>query len=863
MFRTRWIRKAFDLPYSLGQRRRQVTESRKPVRLMLESLEERVTPCDSTSLVPGNIALNFYGNAHSPAFLIPVTVKDIDTGGMATSGTVSIDLVSGSSKIILGSATVGANGVADVSVDLGKLPANLSLGDYKLEETFEGNSSYFACSASGTLTISALATTIVPVTVTFSYSNTGNVTVTGSNVIPLGTDADNYAVLYEGTGGHTLHISNTVINGNVGIGGNGVVQCDAHSTITGTLDFSGSGSGQFSGPGDQGDDSHGNGDHGNKNGDHGDDDDDDSGEGTSGPSAINVNDAAVTLALNAINALSGSLAGLGTSLTINGTQTINESDGLLVTVNGVSYRVFNVTSYHMGDNDVLTIKGDGSGIPVVFNFGGKGDINLGGDVVLANGLVPDQVLWNCSTSGGTVHLHGNADDHPASAFQGIILAPNATIDLDNANLIGRIFGGDDSDMQIVGEGTITAPTSVVTIPTTTYGSFTLTVDVNSSTTPVSGGTVTFDLVVGNQTIDLGKATVGANGIATLTVTDQAILKELASLKPGTYELVETFSGSSPFAGCSTTTTLTITPTPTTIVVPGNINVTINNNTTYNITVNVNTPSGPATSGTVTLDLVVNGKTIVLGTGTVGPNGTVTVDVNGTTLSSLPPGQYQLVVNFKPGSGSTNANGSTTTTLTILPSAGPGDTTTTPTETITIVIPGNGISNFNGGTTTIPVVINGPSGPVSGGTVTITLLTPTGSEVIGSGPVSGGAAAVPVTVPPGLLPGTYPLLESFTDSSGTFPGNNAAGTLTVQPLNPLVAALELALDAAMIANMSNPGSVGELQMFSQVFLHQSVPTSLPQLLSTIQSLLPQTGSMLFPALQFAGFLDIDLPIENPM
>ncbi len=858
MFRTRWIRKALDLPYSLGQRRRQAKKSRKPVRLMLESLEERVTPCDSTSLVPGNIALNFYGNGNSPAFLIPVTVKDIDTGHVATSGTVSIDLVSGSSKIILGSATVGANGVADVSVDLGTLPTNLSLGNYTLEETFEGNSSYFACSASGTLTISALATSISPVTVTFSYSNTGNVTVTGSNLVPLGTDADNYAVLYEGTGGHTLHIANTVINGNVGVGGTGVVKMDAHATINGALDFSGSGSGQLAGSSDQGDDdSHGKG-HGSDK-----DDDDDSGEGTSGPSVINVNDAAVTLALNAINALSNSLAGLGSSITINGTQTINESDGRLVTVNGVSYRVFNVTSYHMGDNDVLTIKGNGSGIPVVFNFGGKGDINLGGDVVLANGLVPDQVLWNCSASGGTVHLHGNADDQPASAFQGIILAPHATIDLDNANLIGRIFGGDDTDMQIVGEGTITAPTSVVTIPTTTYGSFTITVDVNSSTTTVSGGTVTFDLVVGNQTIDLGKATVGANGIATLKVTDQAILKELASLKPGTYELVETFSGSSPFAGCSTTTTLTITPTPTTIVVPGNINVTINNNTTYNITVNVNTPSGPATSGTVTLDLVVNGKTIVLGTGTVGPNGTVTVDVNGTTLSSLPPGQYQLVVNFKPGSGSTNANGSTTTTLTILPSAGPGDTTTTSTGTITIVIPGNGISNFNGGTTTIPVVINGPSGPVSGGTVTITLLTPTGSEVIGSGPVSGGAAAVPVTVPPSLQPGTYSLLESFTDSSGTFPGSNAVGTLTVQPLNPLVAALELALDSAMIANMGNPGSVGELQMFSQVFLHQSVPTSLPQLLSNIQSLLPQTGSMLFPALQFAGFLDIDLPIENPM
>jgi hypothetical protein len=514
----------------------------------------------------------------------------------------------------------------------------------------------------------------------------------------------------------------------------------------------------------------------------------------------------------------------------------------------------------MGDNDVLTIKGDGSGIPVVFNFGGKDDVNLSGDVVLTNGLVPDQVLWNVTSSGATVHLHGNDSDRPDAAFRGIIFAPNDKIDLDNVNLIGRVFGGDCSDMQIVGQTTITAPTAVATIPGSTSSSFTISVAVNSTSTTVSGGTVTFDLIVGNKTIDLGTATVGANGVATLTVTNQATLQELASLTPGSYELVETFSGNSPFAGSSTTTTLTVTPEQTTIVVPPSVNVTINNNTTYNITVDVNSPNGPVTSGTVTLDLVVNGNTIPLGTGTVGPNGTVTVTVNGNTISSLPSGTYNLVVNFNAGPGSPNASGSTTTTLNLLPALGSNATTSNATPTN--VIPGNGVSNFLGGPTTIPVVVNSSIGPVPGGTVTITLLTPAGSMVIGSGPISGGAAAVPVTVPAGLLPGNYSLLESYS-GNGNFLGSNATGTLTVQPLNPLVAALELAIDAAMLANMGNPGSAGELQMFSEVFLHQPVPTSIPQLLSNIQSLLPQTGSMLFPALEFAGFLDTDLPIENPM
>ena len=52
-------------------------------------------------------------------------------------------------------------------------------------------------------------------------------------------------------------------------------------------------------------------------------------------------------------------------ITINGTQTINESAGQLDTINTVSgpvqFRVFNVTSYSYGDGKLLTIMGDGTG----------------------------------------------------------------------------------------------------------------------------------------------------------------------------------------------------------------------------------------------------------------------------------------------------------------------------------------------------------------------------------------------------------------------------------------------------------------------------------------------------------------------
>src|SRR5262249_41738785 len=156
---------------------------------------------------------------------------------------------------------------------------------------------------------------------------------------------------------------------------------------------------------------------------------------------------AVTTALSTVTTLSSSLAGLGTSLAINGTQTINESAGQLVTVGGVTYRIFNVTSYSENDGKLVTSNGDAAGNPVVFNFGFNSNVNLGGDVALTGGLADDQVLWNFATSGKNVSLNNNASSYPDLAFHGVLLAPNDKISVVNANLSGRVFGGNSSDMQ--------------------------------------------------------------------------------------------------------------------------------------------------------------------------------------------------------------------------------------------------------------------------------------------------------------------------------------------------------------------------------------------------------------------------------
>ncbi len=252
--------------------------------------------------------------------------------------------------------------------------------------------------------------------------------------IPLG-DAANYAILYTGTGGHNLQITNVTVNGNIGVGGTGKLQDNGPNTINGYVNFSAANTGQFS----------------NNNG------------GNVGPTSVNYSVGQVTTDLNNLSTLSGDYSG-GTSITIgNSGATINESAGALQTVGGVVTRVFNVTSYSAVNTTVVTINGDGSGDPVVFNFApGTGNVNLSGTVVLTGaGLTSgDQVLWNFQSTGQNVGLNNNGE----IAFQGILLAPNDVMNLTHAELDGRVFGGDSGDMQIVSGDVLDTPVTNTPIP---------------------------------------------------------------------------------------------------------------------------------------------------------------------------------------------------------------------------------------------------------------------------------------------------------------------------------------------------------------------------------------------------------------
>ena len=275
--------------------------------------------------------------------------------------------------------------------------------------------------------------------------------------IAIGTDAANYGVLFEGGGsGNQLSISNVTVNGNIGVGGTGLVAFSGPGTINGSLNFSASNSGQFS----------------NTNGSN------------VGPTSVNYNVAGVTNALNTVNSLNttlGGAAGTSISISLSGTttQTINESAGALFMSSGVNYRVFNVTGFNTTNGNTINVVGDGSGDPVVFDFAISANFN---NQVTLSGLTSDQVLWNfvggTGLSGGpTLQINTNASSNLATVgARGIFLDPNGSISAVNANVFGRVFGGDSHNMQIVSGDTINAPVPepssiilLITVLFVTYG----------------------------------------------------------------------------------------------------------------------------------------------------------------------------------------------------------------------------------------------------------------------------------------------------------------------------------------------------------------------------------------------------------
>jgi hypothetical protein len=264
--------------------------------------------------------------------------------------------------------------------------------------------------------------------------------------VPLG-DAANYAVLYSGYSNNTLQITNVTVNGNIGVGNIGMATDSGPSTVNGSINFAAGNPNTLA----------------NNNVND---------VITGGVHYGNTNINTDLANLSTLSSGLGALTGTNVAFTNSATQTINESSGQLETLNGVTYRVFDVTSVGDQAGQILTINGDGSGDPVIFNFASSA--NLQGDVTL-DGLTADQVLYNFygganyngssgGTGGPTLSLNNNASSYPTLAWQGVLLDPNGSVSLVNANLDGSVYGGDSHDMQIVSGDTITAPANMSSVP---------------------------------------------------------------------------------------------------------------------------------------------------------------------------------------------------------------------------------------------------------------------------------------------------------------------------------------------------------------------------------------------------------------
>jgi hypothetical protein len=107
---------------------------------------------------------------------------------------VAFSLISGNTTTPLGMATVGANGIATVSVPAGTLPANLQVGNYQLVEAYSGDAFYLANDAIGTLTVTTAPTTVVTGNAVVTLGSTSPFTIPVAVNSPAGTVAGNVAV---------------------------------------------------------------------------------------------------------------------------------------------------------------------------------------------------------------------------------------------------------------------------------------------------------------------------------------------------------------------------------------------------------------------------------------------------------------------------------------------------------------------------------------------------------------------------------------------------------------------------------------------------------------------------------------------
>jgi len=283
----------------------------------------------------------------------------------------------------------------------------------------------------------------------------GIITISGGSIAQAALDlfpgdSADYAVLYEGSGGHNLQINSSPLNGstilgNVGLamenGGNPQLQLNNPAVIDGDINFAQTPANFHN-----------------------------SGGVVTG--SVNGGIPQVQTDMTDINALSQGLAGLpGTPLTINGNTTVEASTGIFDST--FDAYVFNLTSLNLGNGTTLTIDGQGLDANVVINLSvaNISGPHFAGAIALTGGLTPNNAIINL-TGGNYTTLTGGPTLQTAAnhAEQDITyINPTGNIGVNSVAIEGHLFGGDSSDMTINSGGTVQIVPEPGTIVLATLG----------------------------------------------------------------------------------------------------------------------------------------------------------------------------------------------------------------------------------------------------------------------------------------------------------------------------------------------------------------------------------------------------------
>jgi hypothetical protein len=243
--------------------------------------------------------------------------------------------------------------------------------------------------------------------------------------------ATSYGVLFTGAGANTLQVTNVTVNGNVGVGGTGLMTDSGPSTINGAVNFFASNTGQFS----------------NNNVS-----DVITGGVNYGVSSVNTLLSTLESLNTTLGAEAGTAVGIGTGA--GQTLSINAGSG---TLDANGNRVFTVTSFNTTNGNKLIINGSATDF-VVLNF--SSSVNFNNQVQLTGGITPDHILYNFVggsglTGGPTLQINDNLSTNTPNCtlgvycVQGYFLDPNGAVSVVNANVLGGVWGGDTHDFQYV------------------------------------------------------------------------------------------------------------------------------------------------------------------------------------------------------------------------------------------------------------------------------------------------------------------------------------------------------------------------------------------------------------------------------